>query len=126
MTQPNRLYADITGLPVTIKTMEWIQRIVEARGEDRVLAAMEAIAHTGDLKKFLQRVSDRLASEDARRRPGRIPTELDRDELMALIRGELEEPPRPYIFDTRALTSGEYEELLRWTIARSAGMAPMA
>lgn len=107
-------YNEITGKPVTPKVMEWLHDLEERYGDGQVVRVMEDVAETGKLTRFLSVVSDRLASEAAMRRGRRQPHEIDRNTLMATVRGEIDEPERPFIYDTNLLTQEEYTEVLGW------------
>lgn len=112
---PNRVYDEITGKPLTHKIMDWIHDLEERYGEERLIGAMEAIASTGKLDRFLEQVSKRLASHAAMARGTRTPPELDRETILAMVRGEISEPDRPYTMDcSRLLKSDEYGEVIAW------------
>lgn len=117
----NRRYDAITGKPLTPKVMEWIDQLSERYGEERVKGAMETVAATGKLERFLESVSKRLASAAAMARGGRTPTELDRETILAMVRRQIAEPERPYIWDAQALSAEEYTEVLAWTGDRQRG-----
>jgi hypothetical protein len=110
----SQAYNEITGKPVTPKVMDWLHDLEERYGDTMVVKVMEDVAETGKLTRFLNVVSDRLASDAAMRRGRRTPHELDHDTLMAMVRGQIDEPERPFIYDTRHLTPEEYTEVLEW------------
>lgn len=121
-------YNEITGHPVTPKVLDWLHDLEEKYGDGQVVRVMEDVASTGKLTRFLNVVSDRLASEAAMRRGRRQPQELDRETLMAMVRGQIEEPERPFTFDAAAtfgpnvLTSEEYTEVLAWVMRGQRGL----
>ena len=113
-----RTYGEVTARPITTKAADWLRDMVERWGDDRVCDALEAEAQTGTLSGVISRARDRLAKEDLVRRASETPLELGPEQLMAVVRGELEPPDRPWIYDTRGLSADEYAELLAWSEVR--------
>lgn len=119
----SQAYNEITGKPVTSKVLDWLNDLEERYGDGMVVRTMEDVAATGKLTRFLNVVSDRLASDAAMRRGHRAPQELDHETLMAMVRGEIAEPERPFIYDTRGLTPAEYTLVVEWALTQQRGLA---
>lgn len=98
------------GRRLTASMYEWIDDLVGRFGDAAVAGAMEAEVGAGPMDKLMYRVRDRLAKKQNGER--RMPIELTGKQMLAIARGEMEEPERPYIWDTRDLTLAEYHELL--------------
>lgn len=102
------------GRPLSTKTHEWIADLADRFGDDATAAAIEAEGPTGSLDKLLGRVRDRLAKEQLRAEGRKAPTEITGQDMLAIVRGEREEPDPPYVWDPRGLTGAEYHEILAW------------
>lgn len=111
-------YHEVTKRPVSVGVMEFVDRLENDFGEDRVEAAIRAEGHRGDFGKILGRVSDRLALEDQRFRARQQPlVELSGPSLMDVVRGTAQVSP-PFTYDSRGLSSEEYTEVLAWAARR--------
>lgn len=105
-------YDQVTGgRPLSPKVHEWISDLVERFGDEAVAVAIEGEGATGKFDKLLYRVRDRLASQQQR---SVAPTEISGQDMLAIVRGGRVEPDPPYVWDTRGLTSAEYNEILAW------------
>jgi hypothetical protein len=113
-----KAWADVTGRPISVKTHEWINDLVDRWGDERVADAVEAEARANPTKlgTLLTRTRDRLAAEDLR--VEQTPTFVDRDWLMAIVHGERLEPEGRYYYDAARLSADEYGELVGWVAAR--------
>lgn len=117
MSGASQTYYELTARPITPKMQTWLYELIERFGDERVVAAMRSLAGSGDIDKLLERVRKTLATEDARRGAA-MPTEVERDQLMAIVRGQTAPPAGAWIYDTRALTKDEYTEVLAWAAKR--------
>lgn len=117
-----QVYAEITGHPVTPKVLDWLHDLEEKYTDTAVVRVMEDVASTGKLARFLNVVSDRLASEAAMRRGRSQPTELDTETLLAIVRAQIDGPERPFTYDASKLSPEEYTEVLAWCIRGQRGM----
>lgn len=117
MPGASQTYYELTARPITPKMQTWLYELIERFGDERVVAAMRSLAGTGDIDKLLERVRKTLATEDARH-AAVAPIELDRDQLMAVVRGEAPEPTPPYTYDWHGLTHDEYTEVIAWSTRR--------
>lgn len=114
MSAAAQAYWRATLRQITPRVAEWLEELVEACGEEAVVEAIEAEASRGDHARLLGRVRERLAREQPHLEGWR---RIDRDELLAVARGEQPLVGRVW-FDTRDLSSAEYDEVLAWTAAR--------
>ena len=106
------------GRPLSAKLYEWITDLAERFGDDAVAEAIEVEGPAGSFDKLLGRVRDRLAKQ-AQHRRGEAPAELSGRDMLAIARGDMAEPERPYTYDTRDLTLEEYGQLLAWRGGRA-------
>lgn len=117
-----RAYHEVTARTVGTQTLEWITDLVNRFGDERVADAIMDDGRNGaPVGKMLGRVRDRLAREDATKRPPRLPVEIDSATLMTIVRGEVQAPDGPWIYDAGKLTSAEYDEALAWATRRLFG-----
>jgi hypothetical protein len=109
-------YYEATLRAVTPSIAAWLDELVSECGEDAVVEAIRAEAGRGDHRKLIGRVRERLAVKRvSQRQTIRI---LSASEILAVIRGEMPEPPRPYGYDAASLSAAEYDEVLRWRANR--------
>lgn len=101
------------GRPLSTKTHEWIADLANRFGDDATAAAIEAEGPAGSFDKLLGRVRDRLAKQQLREER-RAPTEISGQDMLAIVRGQRDEPDPPYVWDTRGLGSEEYHEIMAW------------
>lgn len=113
-----RTWGTLTGRTVTPKTQNWIADLVERFGDDEVAAAIEAEARAQPTKmgSLLPRARDRLARLALADRDA--PVFVDRDWLMAIVRGERLAPEGRYYYDSSALDRAEYDELVEFVALR--------
>lgn len=114
MSAAAQAYWRATLRQITPRVSDWLDELVEACGEDAVVAAIEAEAPRGDHARLLGRVRERLAREQPRPEWWR---RIDRAELLAIVRGEQPLVGRVW-FDTADLSRAEYDEVLAWAAAR--------
>jgi hypothetical protein len=100
------------GRPITEKTYAWINDLIERFGDEGVAGAIEAEGKAGDFDKLMGRVRNRLALAAQRGSVGVAPALLTGHDMLAIARGELAEPARPYRYDAGDLSVAEYRELL--------------
>lgn len=106
-------YHEVTARTLGPQTMEWIDQLASRFGDERVAQAILDDSASGKpLGQLLGRVRDRLAREDAVRRPRPAPVELSGQDVLAVVRGEAELPGGDFIWDSRDLTADEYGEVL--------------
>lgn len=103
------------GRRLSGRTYEWISDLVDRFGDEAVAATLDVEAPAGPFDKLLYRVRDRLAKAAIAREAA--PTELTGRQVLAIARGELAEPERPYVYDTRDLSREEYAELVAGRIS---------
>lgn len=107
---------EITARSISPGTHNFINDLVERFGDERVSTTLRQLASSGDVDKLLERARKVLATEDARRTV--LPVEVDRDALLAIVRGALAPPDGPWMFDSRGLTNDEYTEVLAHSTKR--------
>lgn len=121
-----RAYHEVTARTVGTQTLEWITDLVNRFGDDRVAEAIMDDGRNGaPVGKMLGRVRDRLAREDATKRPPRMPVEVDTWTLLAIVRGEVEAPAGPWIYDASRLGESDYALVLAWSERRLFGERAM-
>lgn len=106
---------EATAKPITPKVMDWLNDLSERFGDERVAAKITEVAASEKSDNLIGRVRDSLARQDAMRRTRPAPAELDRKQLLAIVRGETERPEGPFTWDTRDLSAAEYGEVLLWS-----------
>jgi len=102
------------GRRITPQTMDWIEDLIARFGDDNVAVAIDVEGEKGAFDKLLGRVRDRLAKTAAAAARANVASlrTLTGHDLLAIARGEADEPPRPHIADTAHLSIAEYRELL--------------
>lgn len=113
-----RTYSDVTARSISAKTHEWLADLVNRFGDEDVSAAIISEAAAGTpMDRIIGKVRDRLAQAAARRCAAN-PTHLGTAELLAVVRGEELPPDGPWTWDTRELSSSEYDETVAWAARR--------
>ena len=108
-------YGQVTARPISVKVHEWIAELADRFGDDETSAAIVAEAAVDKpMASLLGRVRDRLA-QGAARRGAAHPEFVERDDFLAIVRGQVDPPGGPWIYETRDLTADEYGEVIRWS-----------
>lgn len=116
-----RTYHEVTQQPITPKVQDWINELVERNGDDAVARQMVLVGQAGNIDRFLEKVRKALAIDAAKRISLPPPTEVDTWTLLAIVRGEIQPPDGPWIYDAGKLGDADYAVVLAWTERRMFG-----